>query len=57
MKDMNSSSSSFFKFTLGFLTFISLSFVLTFAVTKYSVQQEADRQTAAAIQAMLVPKK
>ena len=48
---------SFFKFVLGFLTFISVSFVLTFAVTNYAAKQDAQKQTAAAIQAMLVQKK
>lgn len=47
--------SEFFKFTLGFLVFISVSFGVTFAVNSYTVAQTADQQAAAAIQAMLKP--
>lgn len=48
----NSPTSSFFRFTLGFLTFISLSFGLTYAVNTYTIMQEREQATAAAIQAM-----
>ena len=47
---------SFFRFLLGFLVFISTSFILTFAVNTYTVSQDAAYQTAAAIQAMLQQK-
>lgn len=50
---MESSMSSFSKFTLGFLLFISMSFGLTFAVTRYELAQQAKSQSAAALQAML----
>ena len=46
-------SNSFFRFLLGFLTFISVSFILTFAVGSYTVVQEKKNQTAAAVQAMV----
>jgi len=48
------SSGSFFRFVLGFLTFISLSFVITYAVSSYTIAQDEREQTAAAIQAMVV---
>ena len=44
---------SFFRFTLGFLTFVSVSMALTFAVSIYEMNKDAEKQTAAAIQAML----
>lgn len=44
---------SFFRFVIGFLTLISVSFVVTFTVNKYATSQDAARQSAAAIQAML----
>lgn len=44
---------SFFKFTIGFLTLISVSFGVTFAVSTYEMSQSAERQAASAIQAML----
>ncbi len=47
------SASSFFRFVLGFLTFISLSFALTYAVGTYTVAQEKEAQAAAALQALL----
>lgn len=47
---------SFFRFLLGFLTFISVSFVVTFFVSTYSTSQDAEKQTAAALQAMLEEK-
>lgn len=50
-------SESFFKFTLGFLTFIGLSFIITFAAATVDRQKEIERQTAAAIQAMLGQKR
>ncbi len=45
--------SSFFRFLLGFLTFISLSFVVTYAVNSYTIAQESKEQTAAAFQALV----
>jgi len=45
-----SSTGNFFKFTLGFLLFISLSFGLTYAVNTYSTQQQ-QAQAAAAVRA------
>lgn len=45
-------ANSFFKFLLGFLTFISLSFVITYAVHTYTVAQEQREQTAAAFEAL-----
>ena len=50
---MKSPAGSFFKFTIGFLTFISVSFGITFAVSTYEMSQSAERQAAAAIAAML----
>jgi len=50
-------ASSFFRFTLGFLTFISVSFIITLAVNTYEVSQNSEKQTAAAIQTMLEYKK
>jgi len=44
---------SFLRFVIGFLTLISVSFVVTFTVNKYATAQESSRQAAAAIQAML----
>ncbi len=44
---------SFFKFFLGFLTFISVSFIITFAVGAYTVVQEEQKQTAAAFKALV----
>ncbi|QQG37937.1 MAG: hypothetical protein HYS26_00035 [Candidatus Kaiserbacteria bacterium] len=46
-------ASSFLRFTLGFLLFISLSFVITFAMNSYVIAQDQEKQTAAAIEAML----
>ena len=48
-----SSTASFFRFTVGFLTFISLSFGLTYAVHTYTITQEREQQ-AAAIRAALI---
>lgn len=47
------SASSFFRFVLGFLTLISLSFGLTYAVGTYTMAQEKEAQQAAALQALL----
>ena len=47
---------SFLKFLLGFLTFIGLSFAVTFSVNTYTTSQDAAHQTASAIQAMLEQK-
>ena len=48
--------SSFFRFLLGFLVFISISFGVTIAVNEYSISQDQAQQTAAALQAMLQQK-
>lgn len=45
-------ANSFFKFTVGFTLFIALSFGVTYAVNTIAVQQEKERQTAAAFEAM-----
>ena len=45
---------SFFRFTLGFLTFVSVSVAITFAVNTYEISKSTEEQIAAAIQAMLV---
>jgi len=50
---MQSSYNSFFRFVLGFSVFIAVSLGLTFAVSTYSMQQEREKQTAAALKAML----
>lgn len=52
MYDQNPSS-SFFRFLLGFLTFISLSFVITFAVSSYTIVQDSEEQAAAAFEALV----
>ncbi len=44
---------TFLRFVLGFLVFISVSFVVTFFVSTYGIEQEEAEQTAAAVQAML----
>ena len=44
---------SFLRFLLGFLTLISMSFVITYSVNKYVTAQDAQKQAAAAIQAMI----
>jgi len=46
-------TNSFFKFMLGFLTFISVSLALTFAVSSYSFSRDAEEQTAAAFKALV----
>ena len=46
-------ANSFVKFLLGFLTFISVSFIVTFAVGSYTVVQDEREQTAAAFQALV----
>ncbi|HTR18432.1 MAG TPA: hypothetical protein VMH91_00410 [Candidatus Paceibacterota bacterium] len=48
-----SASSSFFRFVIGFLVFISVFFGVTIAVSKISASEEATQQTAAAEAAML----
>lgn len=47
------SAGSFFKFTLGFLTFISVSLVLTLAMNIYENTRSLEQQAAAAIKAMV----
>ena len=44
---------SFFRFLLGFLMFISLSFFITLAVHSYTIAQEVQDQTAAAFKALV----
>lgn len=44
---------SFFRFLAGFLTLISVSFVVTFTVNKYVKAQDAEKQAAAAVAVML----
>lgn len=44
---------SFMRFSIGFLTFISLSIGITVAVNAYTTQQATQKQTASALQAML----
>ena len=44
---------SFFRFLLGFLTFISMSFAITYAVSSYTLAQDEQKQTAAALQALV----
>ena len=48
-----SSVGSFFKFTLGFLVFISVSFGVTFAVNSMAQAKDASQAAAAAITHML----
>jgi hypothetical protein len=50
---MSSSVSSFLRFVLGFSVFLSVSFGVTYAVNTISIKQEQERQTAAALKAML----
>lgn len=47
---------SFFRFLVGFLVFIGLSFGITYAVNIYTIKQAQQQQVATAIQAMLAPK-
>lgn len=46
---------SFFKFVLGFLVFISVSFGVTFAVNEVAQSQDAQQTAAAALAHMLAP--
>ena len=46
---------SFVRFTVGFLTFITVSFGVTIAVNTYAMHQDAQRQTASAFEAMIAP--
>ncbi len=52
-----SPAGSFFRFTLGFLTFIGVSFAITFFVSVYEISKDSEQQTASAIQGMLEQKK
>ncbi|MFA7310062.1 MAG: hypothetical protein WC050_04110 [Candidatus Paceibacterota bacterium] len=45
--------SSFVKFSLGFLVFLSVSFGVTIAVNTYASGQTQEQQTASALAAML----
>ncbi len=47
---------SFLRFVVGFMLFISISFGVTYAVNSYTTKQDTEKQTAAAIQAMLEKK-
>jgi hypothetical protein len=53
---MPSPVSSFLRFVVGFSVFLSVSFGVTYTVNTISEKQEMERQTAAALQAMLAPK-
>lgn len=46
-------ANSFFRFVLGFTTFIALSFFITYAVSTISIAQEKERQVGAAFQTMV----
>ena len=48
---------SFVRFTVGFLTFITVSFGVTIAANTYAMHRDAQQQTASALQAMLKPSK
>ncbi|KKW19231.1 MAG: hypothetical protein UY63_C0017G0008 [Parcubacteria group bacterium GW2011_GWA2_51_10] len=48
-----SPTGSFFKFLVGFLVFISVSFAVTYGVQKYEMAQSAEEQAAAAIRALV----
>lgn len=50
---MASAVDSFFRFSLGFLLFIGLSFGVTFGVNAIAAQQTAAAQQAAALRALL----
>jgi hypothetical protein len=45
--------SSFFRFVVGFSVFLTVSFGVTYTVNTISIKQEQERQTAAALQAMV----
>jgi hypothetical protein len=45
-------TNTFFRFVLGFTTFIAVSLGLTYVVSVYSIEQEKKQQTAAAFQTM-----
>ncbi len=45
--------SSFLRFVVGFSVFLTVSFGVTYTVNTISVKQEQERQTAAALKAML----
>ena len=45
-------ASSFFRYTLGFLLFVSVSLTVTFAVGAYEMSQSIERQAAAAMKAL-----
>ena len=51
------SVNSFLRFFTGFMLFISLSFGITLAVNSYTTKQDQEKQTAAALQAMLKQEK
>lgn len=44
---------SFFKFTLGFLLFITISFGVTYGVNSYAAQQQAAAEQASALRALI----
>jgi hypothetical protein len=50
---MEEGTGSFFKFALGFLVFISISFGVTYAVNTYASAQDADQAAAAAFAEMV----
>jgi len=50
---MSAPVSSFLRFVVGFSVFLSVSFGVTYTVNTISVRQEQERQTAAALKAMI----
>lgn len=50
---MASAVDSFFRFTLGFMLFIALSFGVTFGVNAVAAKQDAAAQQAAALRALI----
>jgi hypothetical protein len=46
-------ATTFFRFVLGFTTFIALSFFITYAVSTISIAQEKERQVGAAFQVLV----
>ncbi len=51
-----SATKSFARFTIGFLTFVSVSLAITVFTTAYVKQQDNAKRSAAAVQAMVVQK-
>lgn len=53
MKPQPSAIDSFLRFLFGFFIFIGVSFGVTVAVSRYTLQQQADTTEAAALHALL----